>query len=134
MAQMALGGAAHVERAVQVHPHQRAPGLVAGVLDQLFRVDAGAMHQMVQPAEMPGGRLEHPFAVVRCRDVQDMGVDALSAGIQLGRHLRQARTVDIREHQSCAVRGHEARGRQPDPVACARDGGNLSFKRNHPVS
>ncbi|MNU11278.1 hypothetical protein D3C72_2590010 [compost metagenome] len=65
MPEVALGGAAGVERAVQVDPHQRAPGLVAGVLDQLLGVDAGAMDQVVQPAEMPGRRLEHPFAVVR---------------------------------------------------------------------
>ncbi|MNI33628.1 hypothetical protein D3C73_875870 [compost metagenome] len=115
---MALGRAARIEGAVQVHAHQRAPGLVAGVLDQLLRIDAGAMHQVVQPTEMLGRRLEHPFAIMRHRHIQRMRVDALAGRVQFGGDVVQAG----------AVGRHQARRCQADAIARARDGGYLPFK------
>ncbi|MNT36871.1 hypothetical protein D3C72_1729800 [compost metagenome] len=92
------------------------------------------MDQVVQPAEVLGARFKHAFAIVRHRYVQRVGVDPLSGGVELGRDLLQAGVVDVGQHQPRAMRGHEAGRGQTDAVARARDGGNLPFERNHPVS
>ncbi|MNV76084.1 hypothetical protein D3C71_1694180 [compost metagenome] len=86
------------------------------------------MHQVVQPSEMLGRRLEHPFAIMRHRHIQRMRVDALAGRVEFGRDVVQARAVDVRQHQAGAVGRHQARRCQADAIARARDGGYLPFK------
>src|SRR5581483_7664932 len=112
----------HDERAAEVHGEHLVPVGVGDPVEVGRLVDAGVVHEDVDPAERPGERLEagaHARAVADVERRRRRGAagraDLLDHGRRRGR-LRHPGDADGR-----ALGGARARDRPPDAAAGARD-------------